>query len=238
MTSYTIHPLAVGYNETDQGIMTYQRFYGTRILLPIYCFAIKGGDRKILVDTGLEDFIVPPDLEERMGFPVREFEEALDSVGWKPQDIDLIIHTHLHNDHCENDCLCENATVYVQKAELDFFRDPHPIDHRYYSDLLNGMEVQIVEGDTTIIDGIDVLFTPGHTPGTQSVVIQTARGKAVIVGGCCNAQNFPSGGGVICPGVHTDAIDAYESMRRVKEIADILIPLHEIEIGKKKVIPD
>ncbi len=61
MTQYTIHPLAVGFNETDQGIMTYLRSYGKRILLPIYSFAIKGGDLKILVDTGLEDFMAPPD---------------------------------------------------------------------------------------------------------------------------------------------------------------------------------
>ncbi len=134
MATYTIRPLAVGFNETDQGIMTYQRFYGKRIILPIYAFAILGGDKKILVDTGLEDFVVPPDLEERTGFPVLTFEEALETIGWTPEDVDIIIHTHLHNDHCENDALCTNAEVYVQKAELDFCNDPHPIDHRYYPD--------------------------------------------------------------------------------------------------------
>ena len=131
MTEYTILPLAVGFNETDQGIMTYQRFYGKRIILPIYAFAIMGGEKKILVDTGLEDFMAPPDLEERTGFPVRHFEDALETIGWAPEDVDIIVHTHLHNDHCENDYLCSNAVVYVQKAELDFLHDPHPIDHRY-----------------------------------------------------------------------------------------------------------
>ncbi len=237
MPNYTIHPLAVGFNETDQGIMTYQRHYGTRILLPIYVFAIKGGDRKILVDTGLEDFMAPPDLEERMGFPVLEFEEALEKVGWKAEEIDLIVHTHLHNDHCENDSACVNAEVYVQKAELDFFHDPHPIDHRYYDDLLDDVNVKVLEGDANIVDGIDVLFTPGHTPGGQSVMVETAGGKAVIAGLCCNGENFPSGGGVVCPGVHIDAIDAYESLKRVRGSADILIPLHDLEIGRQGAIP-
>lgn len=127
-TLYTIYPLAVGFNETDQGIMTYQHSYGKRIILPIYAFALKGGEQKILVDTGLEDFMAPADLEARMGFPVMHFEEALETVGWKPEDVDIIIHTHLHNDHCENDCLCSHAEVYVQKAELDFCNNPHPID--------------------------------------------------------------------------------------------------------------
>ncbi len=238
MATYTIRPLAVGFNETDQGIMTYQRFYGKRIILPIYAFAILGGDKKILVDTGLEDFVVPPDLEERTGFPVMTFEEALETIGWTPEDVDIIIHTHLHNDHCENDALCTNAEVYVQKAELDFCNDPHPIDHRYYPDVLEDVNLKTIEGDATIVEGIQVLFTPGHTPGGQSVVVETAKGKAVITGLCCNAENFPPGGGVIAPGVHLDVIQAYESMKRVRDAADILIPIHDLEIGKKKSIPD
>jgi len=238
MTDYTIHPLAVGYNETDQGILTYQRFYGKRIILPIYVFAIKGGTQKILVDTGIEEFVESPEVEERIGFSVLPFEDALGTVGWTPEDVDIIIHTHLHNDHCENDALCSNAKVYVQKAELDFFHNPHPIDHRYYSDVLDGVNIVTVEGDTPVVDGIDVLFTPGHTPGGQSVVVNTAGGKAVITGLCCNAQNFPPGGGVIAPGVLLDAIQAYESMKRIREIADILIPIHELDVGKKKIIPE
>lgn len=238
MPKYTIHPLAVGFNETDQGIMTYQRYYGKRIILPIYSFAIMGGDEKILVDTGIEDFMAPPDLEERTGFPVLPFEEALATIGWTPEDVDIIIHTHLHNDHCENDVLCTNAKVYVQKAELDFFNDPHPIDHRYYPDVLDDVDIVTVEGDSTIVDGVSVLFSPGHTPGGQSVVVDTVRGKAIITGLCCNAENFPKGGGVIAPGVHLDAIQAYESMKRILESADIIIPIHDLEVGKKRVIPE
>jgi len=234
---YTIHPLAVGFNETDQGIMTYLHSYGKRILLPIYTFAIKGGDRKIIVDTGIEDFLAPDDLEERLGFPVMLFEDALESIGWAPEEVDLVIHTHLHNDHCENDCLCTNAAVYVQKAELDFLHDPHPVDHRYYPDVLDDVNVVAVEGDTTLAEGIRLLFTPGHTVGGQSVVVDTAQGRAVITGLCCNAENFPAKGGIIAPGVHLDLIQAYNSMKRIREEADIIIPLHDIEVGRKKVIP-
>ena len=162
---YTIHPLAVGYNETDQGIMTYQRFYGKRIILPIYAFAIKGGDRKILVDTGIEDFMPSPEIEEQIGFPIMQFEDALDTIGWKPDEIDIIIHTHLHNDHCENDVLCSNAEVYVQQAEMDFFNNPHPIDHRYYPDVLEGVNLTIINGDTEIVDGIRCLIYSGSYAG-------------------------------------------------------------------------
>jgi N-acyl homoserine lactone hydrolase len=237
MAEYTIVPLAVGWNETDQGVMTYLHSYGKRILLPIYSFAIMGGDKKIVVDTGLEDFVVPPDLEERLGFPVLPFEEALATIGWTPEEVDIIIHTHLHNDHCENDSLCTNAEVYVQVDELAFFKDPHPVDHRYYPDVLDDVNLKTVTGDATITDGIHVLFSPGHTPGGQSVVVETSAGKAIITGLCCNAENFPSGGGIVAPGVHMNLIQAFESMKRLRQEADILIPIHDISVGRKKRIP-
>jgi glyoxylase-like metal-dependent hydrolase (beta-lactamase superfamily II) len=237
MQEYTIHPLVVGANETDQGVMTYLRDYGKRIWLPIYVFCVKGGDENILVDTGLEQFVVPDDLGATYGFDILEFEDALDTVGLEPDDIDVIIHTHLHNDHCENDYKCKNARVYVQKAEMDFFRDPHPIDHRYYPDVLDGVEVVEVEGDVNILDGIDVVFSPGHTVGAQSVLINTSQGKAVITGFCCNDKNFPETGPAIAPGVHINVMDAYDSIQKIKDVGDILIPLHDLSIGKMKSIP-
>ena len=94
MQEYTIHPLVVGINETDQGVMTYLRDYGKRIHLPIYAFYLAGGDQKILVDSGLEEFMVPEGAEEALGYKVQEFEEALAAVELAPDDIDLIILPH------------------------------------------------------------------------------------------------------------------------------------------------
>jgi len=237
MSKFVIHPLVVGINETDQGIMTYQKGYGKRIYLPIYVFYLAGGDQKILVDTGMEEFMIPPGAEEQTDLKIMEFEQALDTVNLKPEDVDIVIQTHLHNDHCENTYKCTNAKVYVQKAELNFFNEPHPLDHRYYSDLLDESEVVTVEGKAEIVPGIQVVLTPGHTPGGQSVVVETNQGKAVITGFCCNANNFPSVGPAVTPGVHLDAIEAYESAQRVKELADILVPIHDIEIGHRGKIP-
>ncbi len=237
MAEYVIHPLVVGANETDQGVMTYLKDYGQRIWIPIYVFYIEGGDRKILVDTGLEQFMVPPEVGQRYGVEILEFEDALATKGLEPEDIDIIIHTHLHNDHCENDYKCTNAKVYVQKAELDFFNDPHPIDHRYYPDVLEDVELETVEGDAEIVDGIQVVLSPGHTPGGQSVVVQTSAGRAVITGFCCNEKNFPERGPVVASGAHINVIEAYESAVKIKEMADILIPLHDFSIAQKKRIP-
>ncbi len=73
MSKYVIHPLVVGINETDQGIMTYQQGYGKRIYLPIYVFYLQGGGQKILVDTGMEEFMVAPGAAEDTGLKIMEF---------------------------------------------------------------------------------------------------------------------------------------------------------------------
>ena len=237
MQQYTIHPLVVGINETDQGVMTYLRDYGKRIYLPIYVFYLKGGDKNILIDTGLEQFMVPEGAEAQCGFKILEFEEALTTLGLEPEDIDIIIHTHLHNDHCENDYKCTNADVYVQKKEYAFLKEPHPVDHRYYPDILDDVNVIEVDGDVNITDGIDVILSPGHTVGGQSVAVNTAEGRAVITGFCCNDKNFPSTGPAIAPGVHIDLTEAYDSIQKIKAMADILLPLHDLTIGTRKSIP-
>ena len=97
------------------------------------------------------------------------------------------------------------------------------------------------EGDKQIIPGVHVLFTPGHTPGGQSVVIETPKGTAVITGFCCMRENFEPpdqarGLPVVPPGIHTDLLQVYDSEVKVKEIADIILPIHDAEfIGLDKV---
>jgi N-acyl homoserine lactone hydrolase len=125
----------------------------------------------------------------------------------------------------------------VQKREYEFFQNPHPVDHRYFPDLLEDVAVVLVDGDAEIVEGIRVLLTPGHTVGGQSVVVNTRKGQAVITGFCCNEQNFPASGPAVPSGVHINVIDAYESAQRVRQAADILIPLHDLGVGRQRSIP-
>lgn len=238
MREYTIYPLVIGARETDQGIMTYLRGYGKHIWMGIYAFLIKGADQSILVDTGLEQFMVPDNIQEEYGIEVQEFEDALAAHGLTPETVDIVIHTHLHNDHCENDYKCTNARIVVQKAEYDFCMNPHPIDYRYFPDLLDGLNIELVEGDVEFMDGIKLIFTPGHTPGGQTIAVNTSAGTAVIPGFCCNAMNFPASGPAVAPGVHIDAIVAFENAQKVRKMADILLPLHDMAVGRRKRIPE
>ena len=242
MAKYVIHPIITGLNATDQGIMTYQRHYGESIHIPIYVWYLKGGGKKILIDTGLEDFMVPNGLEEKLGLKCEYLEDGLERLGVKPEEIQIIVHTHLHNDHCENDALFPQAEVYAQKAELEFMREPHPLDHRYDADYLEGAKLEILDGPAEITPGVRVIPTPGHTPGGQSVVVDTEKhGKVLITGFCCNDKNFPNSGPAVCPGVHTDAIQGWESANLVKKMKetgeiDTIVPCHSLWPGQEKLI--
>ena len=104
--------------------------------------------------------------------------------------------------------------------------------------LLDEVSFDILEGDKEIVRGVKVLLTPGHSPGSQSVAIETEKGIALSTGFCCINENFIEGvWPVTPPGIHANAVQAYDSMLKVKEIADIIIPLHEPTFAKKEVIP-
>jgi len=243
LKTYRIRPLPLIRMEVDMGILTYRYKYGTKIQSPVYCWYIEGADKNILIDTGADAEMAT----SYRGFPaekIMSFEEALASVGLKPDDIDLVIQTHLHWDHCANTSKCKNAKVLVSEDELRFAFSPHPITGlSYRKDLLQNLNFVIVNGQYEVAPGIQLIPAPGHSPGTQAVAIDTEQGKAVITGFCCVRENFEPPAEVrevmpiITPGTHLNAIDAFESALRIKGLADILIPIHEPSFVGVKTIP-
>lgn len=235
---YRIHPIVVGTKVFDKGMMTYQHNYGKPYTIPIYSWYLEGGDKKILVDTGEMSPIRSDDREAAIGGKIHTFEEGLDKWGLAPADIDVVIHTHLHNDHCENDYKCENAVFYVHEKELERVHDPHPLDFRYLEDYIEDVEengqIDTVSGDGEILPGIRVMHTPAHTEGGLTVLVDTPDGTAAITGFCVIAENFDPPKEiramemeVIPPGTSVNPKEAYDIMLKVREAADIMIALHE-----------
>ncbi len=248
MPTYKIHPIVVGTKIFDKGMMTYQHDYGTEYTIPIYVWYLEGGDKKILVDTGLIGVIQSEDRERAIGGKIHTFEEGLARWGLKPADIDVVIHTHLHNDHCENDFKCVNATFYAHEKELERAYNPHPLDFRYMADFIEEVDkagqVRRIKEDCEILPGIRVLHTPAHTEGGLTVLIDTEKGLAAISGFCVIWENFYPPVSVtamemevIPPGTHVNAYQAYDQVLRVKKMADILLPLHEPRFASMDTIP-
>jgi len=253
MNTHTIKPLMLSKRDSEMGPMTYLAYLDRSVVRPYVMWYIKAENKNVLVDTSME----AEDLRNfHPGFKkvpqkhIKTFEEALTLVGCTPEDIDIIIHTHLHMDHIYNTPKCKNAKVYVQKKELDFALNPHPIHEIFFpKNLINKIDFEVINGDQSILPGISVIFSPGHTPGGQSVVVETVKGKAVITGFCCVLENFNPPEDVktsispfisypvIAPGIHTDLFESFDSVLRVKDIADIIIPAHDPDMALLGQIP-
>lgn len=229
---YTITPLLTGVRNPDQGIMTYQQGYGKRIWLPIWSFLVQGNGHNVLVDTGLDEneLFPPAGFTEETGLIPKTLQECLADVQLTLDDIDTVINTHLHDDHCGNNLLLERASFFVHQEEVNFCNSPHPLDHRYDNYFIEGTIFQYVEDGAEILPGIEVMHSPGHTLGCLSVKIDTNEGPAVITGFCCNKNNFPDNGPAVCPGVHIDAIAAWDSIQKIKNMGCIILPMHELSL--------
>jgi glyoxylase-like metal-dependent hydrolase (beta-lactamase superfamily II) len=245
---YKIHPIVMGTKHFDKSMMTYQHGHGKPYVIPIYCWYLEGSDKKILVDTGEMGPLQSREREEAIGGKIYKFEEGLKRWNLKPEDIDIVIHTHLHNYHCENDYKCVNATFYIHEKELKRIHNQHPLDFRYMEDCIMDIEkngqITVVTGDREIVPGIEVMHTPAHSDGGLTVLVNTSQGKAAITGFCVILENlFPPiqitalEMEVIPPGTHVNAYDAYDIVLKVKNMADILIPLHEPKFASVDTIP-
>lgn len=249
MNTYRIHPIVLGTKEFDKGMMTYQYDYGKPYTIPIYSWYLEGEAGNILVDTGEMHPIQSENRMAAIGGPIYNFEEGLARFDLRPEDIDIVIHTHLHNDHCENDYKCSKATFYIHEKELEHIENPHPLDFRYLEDFIfeirEAGQIKTLTGSAEIVPGIEVIHTPAHTAGGLSVAIKTAKGRAIITGFCCLLENFfppktitAMEMEVIPPGTHVNAYEAYDIMRRIKQEADLLLPLHEPKFAAMESIGD
>jgi glyoxylase-like metal-dependent hydrolase (beta-lactamase superfamily II) len=248
MSLFRIRPMVMGTKIFDKSMMTFQWGQGQTYTIPIYSWYLEGGDQKILVDTGEMKPIQSEDREKAVGGRIYTFEEGLARHGLTPEDIDLVIHTHLHNDHCENDFKCANARIYVHEKEIERIHDPHPLDYRYLADYIEEVEengqIVTVSKDMEIVPGLRVIHTPAHTEGGLTVLVDTQAGLAAITGFCVIMENLDPPREVramemevIPPGTHVNVYEAYDQLIRVRDLADILIPLHEPAFAKRDVIP-
>jgi len=243
MSGYMIKPLPVTKLNIDKSTMTYLMNFGQKIACGTYIWYIEGPKEKIIVDTGCS-----AELQTAGGFPAEQIassEKALEEVGLRPEDIDIVILTHLHADHCADAHKYTNAKFIVQKKELESALNPHPaIAYMFNRGLFEDLNFELVDGEAEIVEGVEVFPTPGHSPCGQSVAVDTAKGRAVITGFCCIRENFEppedlrSIFPLIIPGIHINITQLYESMTKIKENAEIIIPLHDPEYLQKRRIPE
>lgn len=206
-----------------------------------YTWYIEGPHENYLVDAGMES--------ERFSTGkyrirhIQTLDEGLGKLGLTVDDIDYVIVTHTHHDHIANLRRFTRAKAIVQRVELEEALNPfeyiRPRLPKDYFDLLEGVQWEVVEGDTKIDENIELIFTPGHSPGGQSVAVKTSQGLAIIAGFDSIRENFEppedirkKGYPFTISSTLTNPIEFYESTKKIIGLADIIIPIHEYEALK------
>jgi N-acyl homoserine lactone hydrolase len=141
---------------------------------PVHVHVIDHSDARVLVDTGMTELRPEvADLDPRL---VPLSTQTFDLAG-----IDIVVNTHLHFDHCGGNHLFAGRPIYVQRRELDDARSEDDYTIREWVDA-PGVRYVPVDGEHELLPGLRLVPAPGHTRGSQVVVIET-EGRPVVVGG-------------------------------------------------------
>ncbi len=243
MNSCVIHPIPIFQHQSDKSGYLYRFEIGHKTLVEGYIWYIEGPKEKIVVDAGASVEFISKGLQRTGCEEIQTVEQGLNKFGLSASDIDLVIMTHLHHDHLAQSHRFTKARFLVQRDELEFARNPHPVFAAGYPrEFQEGVHFEDINGDFKVSEDISVISTPGHTRGGQSVSIRTAKGVAIIPCICTSQEGFdPSLVGkkiaVIPPTSHYDVFKAYDSMIRIKQMADILVPNHDPKYLRINSIP-
>ena len=143
----------------------------------IYGFLVRDGGNCILVDTGVG---TGNDLIDRLYKPDRvELSAALTGAGVSLDQVTAIVNSHLHFDHCGNNSLFPDVPIFVQQDELDAARQPDYTVSEWV-DFPNASYVP-VHGRHSISANLELVPTPGHTPGHQSLLVRAGSRVEIIV---------------------------------------------------------
>ncbi len=172
----TVHRLDMGHVELPESHP--RAADGT---CPIFCFAVTTHDGTVVVDTGPR--AGHPFIDELYAPQVRSIVDVLNGEGIDERHVLAIVNTHLHFDHCGQNYLLGSAPVWVTDEEVEaataeFYTVPE------WAEIPPDRRRRTVDGEL-IAPEVRLLHTPGHTPGHQSVCVDTPDGLELIVGQTC-----------------------------------------------------
>lgn len=184
--SQDLNQVLTNANSAEVEQLLHRNFLTNPVEASINTFLIDTGDKQVLIDTG---------VGQLFGGQGGKLQLSLEAAGYTPDEIDMILLTHIHSDHSGG--LVENgqlmfptATVYVGKPDVDLWLDPvnaerSHLDRRYFDEAvttvkpyLDAGKLEMISGEATLLPGITALPTPGHTPGHSFYVVES-RGESI-----------------------------------------------------------
>jgi len=241
----------------DESVWTPGENKGKSIEFSSTCYLIQRGKEYLMWDTGVPEATIgdPKGWSTLPSLIVYHLEKTISSqlaqIGLHAADIDYILVSHTHGDHIGNVGLFPDATVVMQQAEYDWINSPPPSDPNLNTlvqlarKLLgHPRRLELVTGDVDLFrDGsVRLLSTPGHTPGSQSLMVHLANtGYVILSGDVAHLEdNFERD---IVPALNVDKPESISSMDRIKQIiseynAQLFINHDKHQADGLKLLPD
>ena len=237
---YEIEWLAIGETNVPESI-TFHLGNSEKLRRVIaYAFLLKAEDgRYHLIDTGVrspEEINAgrPPERHWKIA-PSTTLLDQLLLTGVAPEDIDTVMLTHLHYDHCSQIGLFPNAQILVSRAEwlsvvapvhkdmLRFTRYPRDV----YGALVDSgwSRLRLITDMEEVLPGIEAWVLGGHTPGSTAYLIETAVGRVVVAGDFINT--YANWEQMIPPGLLVSLDQWFMGYMRLAKSQSIVVPSHD-----------
>ncbi len=242
--SFKIIPINTGFIRASEGLIARGGNENKYLEIPAVAWYLHNDKEKILVDTGMCSTERAVKWHHSGSYQPEGYriDEQLAKLGVSPDDINTIIFTHLHWDHCSNLNLFENAELIVSKAELDFAKDPIPTYYKAYEHPILGLQPPFEGRDFTEIEGeykynedITIFPTPGHSVGHQSVSVKGVDDNYIITGDAVysykNLKGNPEIHSKFTPlGRYVNIIGVWNSMEEITKRGGIILPGHDMSV--------
>lgn len=220
-----------------------------RVPFELRCLLIETASQCLLVDTGYGDKLPPKEREYLSLVGERRLLSSLAQAGVKPEDVDVVINTHLHSDHCGGNTLYDEAgqavptfpraTYCIQRLELADASYPNERTRATYfrenfEPLERAGQLRVLWGDTRLTPEVRVVVTPGHTRSHQVVVVESEGQTAAFLG---DVSSWPAFMERLSwtPAYDVDPMQSIETKRNLAQWAiereALLIFEHDTEIA-------
>jgi N-acyl homoserine lactone hydrolase len=175
-----VYLLSGGLLDGDRSVIHPGDDSHRRVTLPIQPVLVQNEGRTVLVDTGMpacaygdpkgleREYGIDPSWIKSLAGEQERVDRQLALLGLKPTDLDLVVNTHFHFDHAGGNPLFAGVTVAAQEAELAAWRESE--EPRWWD--APGVQFRVAQGDWSPLPGVEMLLTPGHTPGHQSMLVR------------------------------------------------------------------
>jgi len=218
-----IYLLSSGTLVLDHSHIYWNMGPGQEVRFPVYSVLIDHPEGLFLFDTGYDlehvNRVLPfekPEQESNETIP-----EQLKLAGYSPDDVTVLVNSHLHFDHVGGNRHLKKARVVLHRRELNQGRNCEPFERLGYSDQQwnhDAANFEAIEGDQEIARGLQLFETPGHTIGHYSLLVSPENSKPMLF--IFDAAYTPlSLEKEINSSFHIDPVAGVRSIRRVKEMA-------------------